>query len=412
MTQDPVRMETSNSEDRGFDLAIRLSRVENLIEEMARSRAVPSRSGAVGILPVRKTKRERPRGRSLSGSSESESESDDTEMIAKKRHRQRLRGSRGRNQMKKWDDVETSESDSENTEKREEEQDRSEDFLGIFPDEWLTPRRQAGELKRFMDFCKAGSIRINDDILNTFIPETEKNFFTRHTDISWNALAVTGVTAEGRKDSPEAARVIELLQPALESGFEAAKAIAALTIRELKKTRLEEEEKERLRGLFCAYALIADCISRINLLKVIPQSSWENVKCFLDGGMSKDIPESFRRLVDSTSFFRPGGDAPGYGASPASPTTFGLAPLRGGRSGRYSTGRNAQGFAYRQFQKQGFEGSFSNFKQRRRSTQTRPQQAPATAGRAPSLTVPLPPAPPRTQGESAAGTSSGTSQWA
>ncbi|KAH7818488.1 uncharacterized protein MONOS_4652 [Monocercomonoides exilis] len=245
-------METSDSEDRGFDLAIRLSRVENLIEEMARSRAVPSRSGTVGILPMRKTKRERPRGRSLSRSSESESESDDTEMIAKKRHRQRLRGSRGRNQMKKWDDVETSESDSENTEKREEEQDRSEDFLGIFPDEWLTPRRQAGELKRFMDFCKAGSIRINDDILNTFIPETEKNFFTRHTDISWNALAVTGVTAEGRKDSPESARVIELLQPALESGFEAAKAIAALTTRELKKTRLEEEEKERLRGLFCA----------------------------------------------------------------------------------------------------------------------------------------------------------------
>eukprot|EP00770_Monocercomonoides_exilis_P001886 MONOS_1875.1-p1 / transcript=MONOS_1875.1 / gene=MONOS_1875 / organism=Monocercomonoides_exilis_PA203 / gene_product=unspecified product / transcript_product=unspecified product / location=Mono_scaffold00035:174443-179634(-) / protein_length=1490 / sequence_SO=supercontig / SO=protein_coding / is_pseudo=false len=261
---------------------------------MARSRAVPSRSGAVGILPMRKTKRERPRGRSLSRSSESESESDDTEMIAKKRHRQRLRGSRGRNQMKKWDDVETSESDSENTEKREEEQDRSEDFLGIFPDE-----------------C-------------------------------WNALAVTGVTAEGRKDSPEAARVIELLQPALESGLEAAKAIAALTTRELKKTRLEEEEKERLRGLFCAYALIADCISRINLLKVIPQSSWENVKCFLDGGMSKDIPESFRRLVDSTSFFRPGGDAPGYGASPVSSTTFGLAPVRGGRSGRYSTGRNAQ----------------------------------------------------------------------
>ncbi|KAH7830577.1 uncharacterized protein MONOS_1538 [Monocercomonoides exilis] len=252
MTQDPVRMETSDSEDRGIDLAIRLSRAENLIEEMARSRVVPSRSGAVGILPMRKTKRERPRGRSLSRSSESESESDDTEMIAKKRHRQRLRGSRGRNQTKKWDDAETSESDSGNTEKREEEQDRSEDFLGIFPDEWLTPRRQAGELKRFMDFCKAGSIRINDDILNTFISETEKNFFTRHTDISLNALAVTGVTAEGRKDSPEAARVIELLQPALESGFEAAKAIAALTTRELKRTRLEEEEKERLRGLFCA----------------------------------------------------------------------------------------------------------------------------------------------------------------
>ncbi|KAH7820336.1 uncharacterized protein MONOS_2243 [Monocercomonoides exilis] len=70
-----------------------------------------------------------------------------------------------------------------------------------------------------MEFCKVGSIIINDDILNTFIPETEKNFFTRHTDASWNAFAVTKVTAEGRKDSPEAARVIELLQPALESGL-------------------------------------------------------------------------------------------------------------------------------------------------------------------------------------------------
>ncbi|KAH7816596.1 uncharacterized protein MONOS_5862 [Monocercomonoides exilis] len=410
MTQDPVRMENSDSEDRGFDLAQRLSRVENMIEEIARSRTVPSRSGAMGMLTMKKVKRGRQRKRSQSRSSESESVSDFSDTITRRKQRKRLMGGRTRELMRRWDEEGSSESDSGSAEKREEEQDRSEDFLGIFPDEWLKPRRQAGELKRFMDFRKAGSIRINDDILNTFIPETEKNFFTRHTDMSWNALAVTGVTAEGRKDSPEAARVIELLQPTLESGFEAAKAIAAITTRVLKRTRLEEEEKERLRGLFCAYALIADCISRINLLKVIPQSSWENVKCFLDVGMSKDIPESFRRLVDSTSFFRPGGDAPGYGASPASPTTLDLAPARGGRSGRYSTGRNAQGFAYRQFQKQGFEGSFTNFKQRRRSTQTRPQQAPATAGRAPSFTVPLPPAPPRIQGESAAGTATGTSQ--
>ncbi|KAH7829040.1 uncharacterized protein MONOS_15786 [Monocercomonoides exilis] len=160
--------------------------------------------------------------------------------------------------MKRWDEEESIESDSGRTEKREEEQGRSEDFLGIFSEEWLTPRRQVGELKRFMEFCKAGSIRINDDILNTFIPETEKSFFTRHTDASWNALAATGVTAEGRKDSPEAVRFIELLQHTLESGFEAAKAIAAITACELRKTHLEEEEKERLRGLFCSYALIAD----------------------------------------------------------------------------------------------------------------------------------------------------------
>ncbi|KAH7822297.1 uncharacterized protein MONOS_6428 [Monocercomonoides exilis] len=157
-------------------------------------------------------------------------------------------------------DEEDSDCDFEGTEKLEDDQERSDDFLGIFPDEWLTPRRQASELKRFMEFCKAGSIRMNNDIFNSFIPEMEKNFFTRHTDASWNALAVTGVTAEGRKDSPEAVRVMELLQPALESEFEAANAIAALTTRELRKTHLEDEEKKRLRGLFCSYTLIADSL--------------------------------------------------------------------------------------------------------------------------------------------------------
>ncbi|KAH7822663.1 uncharacterized protein MONOS_14993 [Monocercomonoides exilis] len=178
--------------------------------------------------------------------------------------------------------------------------------------------------------------------------------------------------AKGRKDSPEAVRVIELLQPALKSGFEAAKVIAALTTRELRKTHLEEEEKERLRGLFCSYALIADCISRINLLKVIPQSNWENVKCFLEGGTSKDVPESLRRLVESTSFFRPEWDVPGNGASPASPTAFSLVPARSGRAWRNRIGRNAQGFVFRQLQKRGFDGSFTNFKERIRSTQALP----------------------------------------
>ncbi|KAH7828855.1 uncharacterized protein MONOS_17229 [Monocercomonoides exilis] len=360
MTQDPVSMKNSDSEGRGFDLAHRLSRVENMIEEIARSRTVPNRSGAMGMLTMKKEKRERLRKRF---------------MIARKKYRPFGRDRRAFSLMKRLEEEDDSDWESKKQELQV-EKERTEDFARIFPMEWLTPRRQAGELKKFMEFCKAGSIKINNDILNTFITVTEKNFFTIYTDASWNALAVTGVTAEGRKDSPEAARVIELLQPALESGFEAAKAIAALTTRELKRTHLEEEEKERLRGLFCAYALIADCISRINLLKVIPQSSWENVKCFLDGGMSKDIPER-------------------YGASPVSPTTFDLAPVRGVRPGKYSTGRNAQGFAYRQFQKQGFDGSFTNFKQRRRSTQARPQQAPAPAGRTPSFTVPLPPAPPR-----------------
>ncbi|KAH7818803.1 uncharacterized protein MONOS_15281 [Monocercomonoides exilis] len=405
-------MADSDSEEKTFDLVRRLKRVENWIDQMSRSREGRSHSGAEGILPTRKTKRERQNRGSPTKASESESETNSSEMIAKKRHRRRLSGSRVCNQTKRWDEDESSECDSGSSEKREEEQGRSEDFLGIFPDEWLTPRRQVGELKRFMEFCKAGSIRINDDILNTFIPETEKNFFTRHTDASWNALAVTGVTAEGRKDSPEAVRVMELLQPALESGFEAAKAIAALTTRELRKTHLGEEEKERLRGLFCSYALIADCISRINLLKVIPQSNWENVKCFLEGGTSKDVPESLRRLVESTSFFRPEGDGPRYGASPTSPTAFDLVAARSGRPRRYSTGRNAQGFAYRQLQKRGFEGSFTNFRERRRSTQALSQHAPAPPGRVASITVPLPPAPPRIRRGPTTGAASGSSQWA
>ncbi|KAH7822403.1 uncharacterized protein MONOS_16467 [Monocercomonoides exilis] len=113
--------------------------------------------------------------------------------------------------------------------------------------EWLTPRRQASELKNFIEFCKAGSLRMNDDILNTFIPESEKEFFTGHTDTNWNELARTAITTKGIRDSPEASRAIEILQPDLESGFEAAKAIALLTVKELEKAHFMEEEKERLR---------------------------------------------------------------------------------------------------------------------------------------------------------------------
>ncbi|KAH7822703.1 uncharacterized protein MONOS_7361 [Monocercomonoides exilis] len=178
MTLNPVRMADSDSEEKTVDLVQRLKRVENWMDEASRSRGGLSHSGVEGILPKRKTKRELPRRRSLTRSSESESETNCSEMIAKKRHSQRLRGSRVRNQMKRWDQEESSESDSGSTEKLEEEQGRSEDFLGISPDEWLKLRRQAGELKRFVEFCKAGSIRINDDILSTFIPETEKSFFT------------------------------------------------------------------------------------------------------------------------------------------------------------------------------------------------------------------------------------------
>ncbi|KAH7826883.1 uncharacterized protein MONOS_11814 [Monocercomonoides exilis] len=111
---------------------------------------------------------------------------------------------------------------------------------------------------------------MNEDILNTSIPESEKEFFTGHTDTSWNAQARTSITTKGKRDLPEAIRAIELFQHALESGFEAAKVIAALTVKELEKAHLMEEEKERLRGLFCAYALVAECINRINLQKVIP----------------------------------------------------------------------------------------------------------------------------------------------
>ncbi|KAH7822704.1 uncharacterized protein MONOS_7362 [Monocercomonoides exilis] len=220
-----------------------------------------------------------------------------------------------------------------------------------------------------------------------------------------------GVTAEGRKDSPEAVRVIKLLQPALESGFEAANAIAALPARELKKVCFEEKEKERLRCLFCPYALIAGCISRINLLKVVPYSDWENVKGIKKGGMSKDEPENLRKLVESTSFFQAEGDAAGYGASPDSTTGFGPTTARGGLSRRYSSGRSTQGFVYRQLQRRGYGRSFTDFKGKKRTPQFQAQFVPTIAGRPAPIIGPLPPAPSRTQGGTAMEPSIRSNKW-
>ncbi|KAH7828320.1 putative Phage integrase family [Monocercomonoides exilis] len=368
MTQDTVRVHNSDGEDRSFDVMHRLSRVEDMIEEISRSQTIARQSGATEFLPTRKVKRERARRRSRSRSSESESDVDSGDLIAKRKQGKHERSRRSVSRTRRREYEEDSDWDSEVLGALE-DKEGTEDFTRIFPREWLTPRRQASELRKFIEFCKAGSLRMNEDILNTFIPESEKVFFTGHTDTSWNALARTAISTKGRRDSPEASRAIELLQPALESGFEAAKAIAALTAKELERTHLMEEEKERLRGLFCAYALIADCISRINLLKVIPQSGWESAKGFLEGGMSKEVPENLRKLVESTSFFQAEGDAAGYGASPDSTTGFGPTTARGGPPRRYSSGRSTQGFVYRQLQRRGYGRSFADFKGKKRTAQ-------------------------------------------
>ncbi|KAH7826686.1 uncharacterized protein MONOS_7944 [Monocercomonoides exilis] len=241
MSQDTVRAPNSDGEDRGFDLIHRLSRVENMIEEITRSQAWPSQSGATGMLPRRKVKRERLRRANRSRWSEPESDANFDDLIAMRKQGKCERLRRLISGTRKREYKEDSDWDSEEQEFQEE---------------------------------KEGT----DDFTNN-----EKEFFTGHTDTSWIALARTAITTKGRRDSPEASRAIEILQPAIESGFEAAKAIAALAASELRKTHIEEEEKERLRGLFCAYALITDCISRINLLKVKLQSGWESAKGFFEG---------------------------------------------------------------------------------------------------------------------------------
>ncbi|KAH7816521.1 uncharacterized protein MONOS_14396 [Monocercomonoides exilis] len=352
MTQDTVRVPNSDGEDRSNDLMHRLSREEDMIEEITRSQTLTMLSGPTGMLPMRKVKRERLKRRSRSRSSEPESDAEFCDLIARRKQGKRERLRRTFSRVMIREDEKDSEWDSEELGALQ-EKEGTEDFTRIFPREWLTPRRQASELRKFIEFCKAGSLRMNEDILNTFIPEREKEFFTGHTDTSWNALAVTGVTAEGRKDSPEAVRAIELLQPALESGFEAAKAIAALSVKDLEKAHLMEEEKERLRGLFCSYALIVDCISRINLLKVIPQSG------------------------------------------------FGTITDRGGLPRRYSSGRSTQGCVYRQLQRRGCGRSFTNFKGKKRTPQFQAQCVPTIVGRPAPIPGPLPPAPPRTQGVTA-----------
>ncbi|KAH7820351.1 uncharacterized protein MONOS_2256 [Monocercomonoides exilis] len=378
----------------------RLARVEDMIEEISRSQTLAMQSGATELLPTRKVKRERARRRSRSRSSESELDSNFCDLIARGKQGKREKLRRTYSRMRRREDEEDSEWDSEELGALQ-EKEGTEDFTRIFPREWLTPRRQARELRKYIEFCKAGSIRMNKVILNTFIPESEKEFFTGHTDTSWNALARTVITTKGRRDSPEASRAIELLQPALESGFDAAKAIAALTVKESRRTYLEEEEKERFMDLFKAFSLIVDCISRINLLKVVPQANWENGKEFLEGGMIKKVQENLRKLVESTSFFQAGGDAERYGASPDSTTGFGPTTARGGLPRIYSSGRSTQGFVYRQLQRRGYGRSFTDFKGKKRTPQFQAQFVPTIAGRPAPIIGPFPPAPSRTQGGTA-----------
>ncbi|KAH7822724.1 uncharacterized protein MONOS_7796 [Monocercomonoides exilis] len=229
MTQDPVRMENSDSEDRGFDLAHRLSRVENMIEEMARSRAVPSRSGVMGMLTMKKVKRERQRKRSQSRSSESESVSDFTDTITKRKQRKRLRSGRTRELMRRWDEEGSSDSDSGSTEKREEKQERSDDILGIFPD--------------------------------------------------------------GRKDSAEAARVIELLQPSLKSGQ--GRAPRKVQHRQ-KRSRLclQTIPKARFRWEFCKFQTKKEV--NTNSTTTGPSNSWES--SLVHSPPSSSSPEDTGRI--------------------------------------------------------------------------------------------------------------------
>ncbi|KAH7828033.1 uncharacterized protein MONOS_9345 [Monocercomonoides exilis] len=191
-------MADSEGENKEFDLVQRLKRVEYLTDETPRSRTWQSQSGAAKMIPMIKEKMERLRRRSRSRSSEFESDANFIVVIARMKQGQRERGRRTYNRTKRLEDEEDSDWDSEEHEVEE----RSQGFLGAFPDEWLMPLRQVGELKK-----------------------VRKGILTGHTHASWNAIAVTAITAEGRNDSPEAIRVIELLQPALESGFETAKAI-------------------------------------------------------------------------------------------------------------------------------------------------------------------------------------------
>ncbi|KAH7826083.1 uncharacterized protein MONOS_12419 [Monocercomonoides exilis] len=135
-------------------------------------------SGATGMLPMRKVKRERAWRRSRSRSSESESDVNFGDLIAKRKQGKRERLHRSISRTRKWEDEEVSDWDSEEQEVQQ-EKGGIEDFSRIFPRKWLTPRRQASELRKFIEFCKAGSLRMNDDLLNTFIPESEKEFFNR-----------------------------------------------------------------------------------------------------------------------------------------------------------------------------------------------------------------------------------------
>ncbi|KAH7820167.1 uncharacterized protein MONOS_9940 [Monocercomonoides exilis] len=139
MTQDTVRVPNSNGEDRSFDLMHRLSSVEDMIEEISRSQTQAMQSGATELLPTRKVKRERARRRSRSRSSESESDEEFGDLIARRKQGKREKRRSTYSRMKRREDEEDSDWDSEELGALE-EKEGTEDFTRIFPREWLTPR--------------------------------------------------------------------------------------------------------------------------------------------------------------------------------------------------------------------------------------------------------------------------------
>ncbi|KAH7829413.1 uncharacterized protein MONOS_735 [Monocercomonoides exilis] len=124
-----------------------------MIEEITRSQTPAMQSGAMELLPTRKVKRERARRRSRSRSSESESDVNFCDLIAKRKQgkRERLRRLVSRTRRREYE--EDSDWDSEQLGALE-EKEGTEDFTRFFPREWLTPRRQASELRKFMEFRK------------------------------------------------------------------------------------------------------------------------------------------------------------------------------------------------------------------------------------------------------------------
>ncbi|KAH7822999.1 uncharacterized protein MONOS_6835 [Monocercomonoides exilis] len=101
-------MPNSDGVDREFDLMHRLSRVENMIEEIIRRQTWPMQSGAAKIIPQKKEKRERLKKRSRSRSSKSESDTNFFDAITRKKQGQREGGCRTYSRTKRLEDEEDS----------------------------------------------------------------------------------------------------------------------------------------------------------------------------------------------------------------------------------------------------------------------------------------------------------------